>query len=97
MGKYHIWFLPNLLADVGFFESFKPVYTIEIKNDGLFFIFDVIFGYFLFCEINVIIFLFIVIGVYCAKIDSALTPEPLKLYTRKKETNKLHSMTIKKS
>jgi len=28
-GKYHIWFLPNLLADVGFFESFKPVYTID--------------------------------------------------------------------
>jgi len=32
MGKYHIWFLPNLLADVGFFESFKPVYTIDIKS-----------------------------------------------------------------
>lgn len=29
MGKYHVWFLPNLLADVGFFDSFKPVYTIE--------------------------------------------------------------------
>lgn len=52
MGKYHIWFLPNLLADVGFFESFKPVYTIEIKNNGLFLIFDDIFEYFLLCEIN---------------------------------------------
>lgn len=32
MGKYHIWFLPNLLADVGFFESFKPLYTIEVHS-----------------------------------------------------------------
>lgn len=40
-GKHNFWFLPNLLADVGFFESFQPVYTYEyiapkdksIKND----------------------------------------------------------------
>ncbi|CAD5215577.1 unnamed protein product [Bursaphelenchus xylophilus] len=29
MGKHRFWFLPNLLADVGFFESFQPVYTYE--------------------------------------------------------------------
>lgn len=28
-GKHNFWFLPNLLADVGFFESFQPVYTYE--------------------------------------------------------------------
>lgn len=31
-GKHHFWFLPNLLADVGFFESFVPVYTYEIYD-----------------------------------------------------------------
>lgn len=33
-GKYHIWFLPNLLADVGFFESFKPWYTIDYYSSN---------------------------------------------------------------
>ncbi|CAK8671964.1 unnamed protein product [Clavelina lepadiformis] len=31
-GKHQVWFLPNLLADVGFFESFKPFYTHEFSN-----------------------------------------------------------------
>ena len=30
--KHQVWFLPNLLADVGFFESFKPFYTHEFSN-----------------------------------------------------------------
>ena len=25
-GKHHLWILPNLTEDVGFFESFKPWY-----------------------------------------------------------------------
>lgn len=29
-GKVRFWFLPNLTEDVGFFESFVPVYTLEI-------------------------------------------------------------------
>jgi len=33
-GRYHIWFLPNLLADVGFFESFKPWYTIDYYSSS---------------------------------------------------------------
>ena len=34
-GKHHFWFLPNLLADVGFFESFQPVMTYEVYDkDG---------------------------------------------------------------
>ena len=33
LGKHHFWFLPNLLADVSFFDSFKPVYTYEISED----------------------------------------------------------------
>lgn len=28
-GKHHLWVLPNLTADCGFFESFKPFYTYE--------------------------------------------------------------------
>lgn len=28
-GKLHLWILPNLTEDVGFFESFWPLYTIE--------------------------------------------------------------------
>jgi len=32
-GKHHFWFLPNLLADVGFFESFVPVYTYDVFDD----------------------------------------------------------------
>lgn len=34
-GKHNFWFLPNLLADVGFFESFVPVYTYDVyDSDG---------------------------------------------------------------
>jgi len=29
-GKHNLWILPNLLADVGFFESFQPLYTYEV-------------------------------------------------------------------
>ena len=32
-GKHHLWILPNLLEDVGFFDSFKPAYTWEVKED----------------------------------------------------------------
>merc|ERR1711976_1113309 len=32
-GNHHLWILPNLLEDVGFFDSFKPVYTYEVKED----------------------------------------------------------------
>lgn len=32
-GKLHFWILPNLTEDVGFFESFWPLYTIE-KGEG---------------------------------------------------------------
>lgn len=35
MGKHRFWFLPNILADVGFFESFVPVYTYEYCPDGI--------------------------------------------------------------
>ena len=28
-GKHHFWFLPNLTEDVGFFDSFKPLYKHE--------------------------------------------------------------------
>lgn len=31
-GKHHLWILPNLLADVGFWESFKPYYTHEYRG-----------------------------------------------------------------
>nr|XP_039271454.1 translocation protein SEC62-like isoform X1 [Styela clava] len=31
-GNHHLWILPNLLADVGFWESFKPYYTYEYKG-----------------------------------------------------------------
>lgn len=27
LGKVHLWILPNLTEDVGFFDSFKPLYT----------------------------------------------------------------------
>lgn len=30
-GKLHLWILPNLTEDVGFFESFWPLYTIDKK------------------------------------------------------------------
>lgn len=28
-GKHHFWFLPNLTEDVGFFDSFKPLYQVS--------------------------------------------------------------------
>ncbi|MBN3298562.1 SEC62 protein, partial [Amia calva] len=28
-GRHHFWFLPNLTADVGFIDSFRPLYTHE--------------------------------------------------------------------
>lgn len=33
MGNIHLWILPNILADVGFFESFKPWYTYENRKE----------------------------------------------------------------
>jgi len=33
-GKLHLWILPNLTEDVGFFESFWPLYTIDKNIDG---------------------------------------------------------------
>ena len=32
MGKHHFWFLPNLTEDVGFFDSFRPLYKHDIKD-----------------------------------------------------------------
>lgn len=32
MGKHHLWILPNLTEDVGFFESFWPLYKHECKS-----------------------------------------------------------------
>ncbi|XP_044253739.1 translocation protein SEC62 [Tribolium madens] len=32
MGKHHLWILPNLTEDVGFFASFWPLYTYEYKG-----------------------------------------------------------------
>ena len=38
MGKHHFWLLPNLTEDVGFFESFVPLYKhdyiTEDSKDG---------------------------------------------------------------
>lgn len=31
-GKHHFWLLPNLTEDVGFFDSFKPLYKVSIKE-----------------------------------------------------------------
>ncbi|TRY81968.1 hypothetical protein DNTS_030977 [Danionella cerebrum] len=31
-GRHHFWFLPNLTADVGFIDSFRPLYTHEYKS-----------------------------------------------------------------
>lgn len=31
MGKHHFWLLPNLTEDVGFLESFRPLYKHESK------------------------------------------------------------------
>lgn len=33
-GKLHLWILPNLTEDVGFFESFWPLYTMEKGASG---------------------------------------------------------------
>jgi translocation protein SEC62 len=32
-GTHHFWFLPNLTEDVGFVDSFKPVYTFEYRGE----------------------------------------------------------------
>ncbi|XP_048737320.1 translocation protein SEC62-like [Ostrea edulis] len=32
LGKVHLWILPNLTEDVGFFDSFKPLYTYKVMN-----------------------------------------------------------------
>ena len=32
-GNHSLWILPNLLEDVGFFDSFKPAYTWEVKDE----------------------------------------------------------------
>ncbi|VDP05721.1 unnamed protein product [Soboliphyme baturini] len=32
LGRHHLWILPNLTEDVGFFDSFKPLYTHEYKS-----------------------------------------------------------------
>ncbi|XP_041037579.1 translocation protein SEC62 [Carcharodon carcharias] len=34
-GRHHFWFLPNLTADVGFIDSFRPLYTHEYKGPKL--------------------------------------------------------------
>lgn len=31
-GRHHFWLLPNLTADVGFIESFRPLYTHDYKG-----------------------------------------------------------------
>lgn len=31
-GKHHFWFLPNLTEDVGFFDSFKPLYKVSCDS-----------------------------------------------------------------
>lgn len=30
LGKHHLWILPNLTEDVGFFASFWPLYNVSI-------------------------------------------------------------------
>lgn len=32
LGKVHLWILPNLTEDVGFFDSFKPLYTYKFMT-----------------------------------------------------------------
>jgi len=34
-GKHRLWILPNLTEDVGFFESFLPIYSYEYCVDGV--------------------------------------------------------------
>lgn len=33
LGKHHLWLLPNLTEDVGFVQSFIPLYQYEYKGD----------------------------------------------------------------
>jgi len=33
MGRHHLWLLPNLTEDVGFFQSFWPLYHYEYRGD----------------------------------------------------------------
>ncbi|CAG9856451.1 unnamed protein product [Phyllotreta striolata] len=33
LGRHHLWILPNLTEDVGFFASFWPLYTYEYKGN----------------------------------------------------------------
>lgn len=33
-GKHHLWILPNLTEEVGFFESFWPLYHYEYRGEG---------------------------------------------------------------
>ena len=32
LGKHHFWLLPNLTEDVGFFDSFKPLYKHDLRK-----------------------------------------------------------------
>ncbi|XP_060521645.1 translocation protein SEC62 [Cylas formicarius] len=34
LGRHHLWILPNLTEDVGFFASFWPIYTYEYRDPG---------------------------------------------------------------
>lgn len=34
LSKIHFWLLPNLTEDVGFFESFWPIYMVEARSDS---------------------------------------------------------------
>ncbi|KAJ8959053.1 hypothetical protein NQ318_022308 [Aromia moschata] len=34
LGKHHLWILPNLTEDVGFFASFWPLYTYQYKGNA---------------------------------------------------------------
>ncbi|XP_041377735.1 translocation protein SEC62-like [Gigantopelta aegis] len=34
LGKHHFWLLPNLTEDVGFFDSFKPLYKHDLRKDA---------------------------------------------------------------
>lgn len=32
LGKHHFWLLPNLTEDVGFFDSFRPLYKHDVVS-----------------------------------------------------------------
>lgn len=34
LGRHHFWLLPNLTEDVGFMESFRPIYQYEYRGPG---------------------------------------------------------------